>query len=75
MALEDGLVKGDHAKLFDEEGVFARGVIVKVSPTRSVWSIYQLIRPEVIEKSSIVNLKISTPVKVTKDKNENAQSG
>tara|TARA_B100000925_G_scaffold291930_1_gene282597 strand:+ start:5452 stop:6540 length:1089 start_codon:yes stop_codon:yes gene_type:complete len=66
--LEDGLVKGDHAKLFDETGVFARGVIVKVSPTRSVWSLYQLIRPDAIEKSSIANLKISTPVKVTKDK-------
>ena len=66
--LEDGLVKGDHAKFFTEEGVFARGVIVKVSPSRSVWSIYQLIRPEKVEKSFLANIKISTPVKVTQDK-------
>ena len=66
--LEDGLVKGDHAKFFTEDGVFARGVIVKVSPSRSVWSIYQLIKPEKIEKSSLANIKISTPVKVTQDK-------
>ena len=66
--LEDGLVKGDHAKFFNETGVFARAVLVKVSPSRSVWSVYQLIKPDDLTKSLVANLKISTPVKVTADK-------
>ncbi|MAW07926.1 MAG: hypothetical protein CME61_06555 [Halobacteriovoraceae bacterium] len=66
--LEDGLVKGDHAKFFNETGVFARAVLVKVSPSRSVWSVYQLIKPDEITKSLVANLKVSTPVKVTADK-------
>ena len=66
--LEDGLVKGDHAKFFNEVGVFARAVIVKVSPSRSVWSVYQLIKPEELNKAIVANLKISMPVKVTQDK-------
>ena len=66
--LEDGLVKGDHAKFFNEVGVFARAVIVKISPSRSVWSVYQLIKPDELNKSIVANLKISMPVKVTQDK-------
>lgn len=65
--LEDGLAEGDHAKFYVESGVIARGVLVKVSPSRSVWSIYSLSKPEEVILERVVNLKISTPVKLTQD--------
>ncbi len=65
--LEDGLVIGDHAKFFLTDGVIARGLVVKASPSRSVWSLYRIIRIDDIQEQRVVNLKISTPVKVTED--------
>lgn len=65
--LEDGLVVGDHAKFFLTDGVIARGLVVKASPSRSVWSLYRIIRLEDIQEQKVVNLKIATPVKVTSD--------
>lgn len=65
--LEDGLVVGDHAKFFLTTGVVARGVVVKASPSRSIWSVYRLVNPQEIETDKVVNLKISTPVKLTED--------
>ena len=41
--MEDGLVIGDHAKFFLTTGVVARGVVVKASPSRTIWSLYRLI--------------------------------
>lgn len=64
---EDGLIEGDHAKFFLSVGVVARAVTVKVSPTRSVWSIYRLVNAEYIKNDQVMKLKIATPVKVTKD--------
>lgn len=65
--VEDGLVVGDHAKFFITSGVIARGVVLKVSPTRSIWSIYRLVESEEITKDRVLTLKISAPVKVTPD--------
>lgn len=65
--VEDGLTKGDHAKFFLTIGVVARGVVVKVSPTRSVWSIYRLVNADYIKDDQVMKLKITTPVKITKD--------
>lgn len=65
--LEDGLVVGDHAKFFLTKGVIARGVVVKASPSRSIWSIYRIIDADEIQKDSVVNIKISTEVKLTDD--------
>lgn len=65
--LEDGLVVGDHAKFFLTKGVIARGVVVKASPSRSIWSIYRIIDAADIEKNNVVNIKISTEVKLTDD--------
>ena len=65
--LEDGLVLGDHAKFFLPEGVIARGVIVKASPTRSVWSLYRLINPSLIKADTVVEIKIASPVQLTSD--------
>lgn len=65
--LEDGLVVGDHAKFFLTTGVIARGVVVKASPTRSIWSIYRIVNPEKIYKDLAVNIKITNPVEITDD--------
>jgi hypothetical protein len=64
---EDGLVVGDHAKFFITAGVVARGVVEKVSPTRSVWSLYRVVDPEEIVDEKVLNLKIATPAKITDD--------
>ena len=65
--IEDGLVKGDHAKFFLSAGVVARGVIIKLSPTRSVWSIYRIVNKSFLKDEQVMKLKITPPVKITKD--------
>ena len=65
--LEDGLVVGDHAKFFLTTGVIARGMVIKASPTRSVWSLYRIIDGNSIFSDKVVNIKISHPLKVTED--------
>lgn len=64
---EDGLVVGDHAKFFITAGVVARGVAEKVSPSRSVWSLYRIVDTAEITQDKVLNLKIATPVKITED--------
>lgn len=64
---EDGLVVGDHAKFFITAGVVARGVAEKVSPSRSVWSLYRVVDPNEITQDKALNLKIASPVKITDD--------
>lgn len=65
--LEDGLVVGDHAKFFLTTGVIARGVVVKASPTRSIWSVYRIITDNRILPDSVVNIKITKPIQTTTD--------
>jgi hypothetical protein len=64
---EDGLVVGDHAKFFITSGIVARGMVEKVSPSRSIWSIYRIVSNEDIVDNKVLNLKIASPVKVTND--------
>src|SRR5690606_11968702 len=64
---EDGLVEGDHARFMVTAGIVARGMILRVSPTRSVWSIYRLVNADYIVNDSVMTLRITPPVKVTKD--------
>lgn len=68
--IEDAIVKGDHAKFFLTVGVVARGVAVKVSPTRSVWSLYRLVNADYIRDDQVMRLKITPPVKITKDESK-----
>lgn len=65
--IEDGLAKGDHAKFFVSVGVIARGVLIKGSPTRSVWSIYRVVNADFLRKDQVMKLKITPAVKITKD--------
>lgn len=67
---EDGLVEGDHAKFIVTAGIVARGVVVKVSPTRSVWSIYRLVNADFIVNDSVMSVKITPAVKITKDETQ-----
>ena len=67
---EDGLVEGDHAKFIVTAGIVARAVCVKVSPTRSVWSVYRLVNADFILNDSVMSIKITPPVKITKDETQ-----
>ncbi|MBC7538345.1 MAG: hypothetical protein H7281_05965 [Bacteriovorax sp.] len=64
---EDGLAVGDHAKFFITSGVIARGVVEKVSPSRSIWSLYRVVEPAEVTDGKVLNLKIASPVKITDD--------
>ena len=64
---EDGLVVGDQAKFIDQSGVVARGVVEKISPTRSVWSLYSVINPSEMVPEKVLNIKITDPLKLTGD--------
>lgn len=72
--LEDGLVVGDHAKFFITTGVFARAVVIRATPSRSVWSIYRIVKPNEIHRDKVANLKISSPVKLTNDRTKSLQA-
>lgn len=72
--VEDGLVKNNHAKFYVSTGVVARGVVVKVSPTRSVWSLYRIVNNSYIIKDQVLKLKITTELKVTKDESRSLVS-
>jgi opacity protein-like surface antigen len=67
---EDGLVEGDHAKFIVTAGIVARAVCIKVSPTRSVWSVYRLVNADFIVNDSVMTIKIAPPVKITKDETQ-----
>jgi hypothetical protein len=67
---EDGLVEGDHAKFVISSGIVARALCAKVSPTRSVWSVYRLVNADLVIPDAVMTLKITTPVKVTKDESQ-----
>ena len=64
---EDGITVNTHAKFFLTTGVFARGVARKVSPARSIWSVYRIVKPEHIVSQKVANIKISLPIKLTED--------
>lgn len=68
--IEDGLVEGDHARFIVTAGIVARAVCVRVSPTRSVWSVYRLVNADFIVNDSVMSLKITPPVKITKDSSQ-----
>lgn len=67
---EDGLVEGDHARFIVTAGIVARAVCIKVAPTRSVWSVYRLVNADFIVNDSVMTIKITPPVKITKDESQ-----
>jgi hypothetical protein len=67
---EDELKVGDHAKFSIPSGWIARGVCVKASPSRSVWSIYRFYNQEKLTSQLAVTLKISSPISLTNDESK-----
>ncbi|MDC0255136.1 hypothetical protein OAK75_09555 [Bacteriovoracales bacterium] len=65
---DDGLEVDDHAKFYlTSTGVVARAVVKKVSPTRTVWSLYRLVNEAEIDNGRALQLKIVSAVKLTAD--------
>lgn len=64
---EHGLRVGDHAKISLPSGMVARGVVVKMSPGRSVWSLYRFFDVGKIATNMVYTFKIAEPVKLTSD--------
>ena len=52
---------------FSPLGVIARGVAAKVGPSRSLWSMYRLVKPDEIDVDKVVNIKVTEPVQLTTD--------
>ena len=68
---EEGIKIGDHAKFSNpENGYFARGTVSRVSPTRSVWSLYRIIKPEALVENTVITLKTASEVKLTRDESK-----
>lgn len=55
--LEDGMFKGSHIKLTSEDGFIARGISLKSSMTVSYVKIYRVVRPELVSKDTLYDLK------------------
>ena len=64
---EDGLKLEDHAKFSLPEGILARAVLIRISPGRSVWSIYKFYQKEKVMDNVIVTVKTTPPLKLTQD--------
>ncbi|MCB9093531.1 MAG: hypothetical protein H6621_00560 [Halobacteriovoraceae bacterium] len=62
-----GLVVEDHAKFYVTEGVVARAVLVETSKKRSVWSVYRVLNPDLLNANEVMNLKITPKAKLSKD--------
>ena len=68
---EEGVKMGDHAKISNPvDGYFARAVASRVSPTRSVWSLYRILNEKPIIANAVITIKAASKVKLTKDESK-----
>ncbi len=65
--IEDGIMEGDHGKFYRTTGVFARGIAVNVSPSRSIWSLYRVVDKAEMGVDAVMNLKSDVVPKITDD--------
>lgn len=63
----DQFTLGMHAKFSTDASIVARGVVVELSDNRSIWSLYRISTPDLVESDVVLNVKISEPVKITSD--------
>ena len=68
---EDGLKLDVHAKFSLPEGILARAILVRISPGRSVWSVYKFYRKDKVMENVIVTAKTTPPLKLTRDASKN----
>jgi hypothetical protein len=65
---EDGLKKGDQAKFYRiEKNIIARAIVIKVSATRSLWSVFKYRHKKIIKKNVSLILTITRPLPLTND--------
>lgn len=67
---ENGIVKDIHAKISIPTGMIARAVVVKVSPSRSVWSVYRIFDKSKIAAQTVATFKVASPVRLTTDESK-----
>lgn len=54
---EDGIFKKDHIMITNKEGFIARGICIKTSMMISHWKIYRVVRPELMTKDVIYQMR------------------
>jgi hypothetical protein len=65
---EDGLKKGDQAKFYrNEKSIIARAIVIKVSATRSLWSVFNYRFKKIIKKNVSLILTITKKILLTND--------
>lgn len=65
---EHGVQVGLHARFSTpQDGYFARAVVIRSSPSRSVWSVYRIPKSGVLRENLVATVKIATPATVTDD--------
>jgi len=65
---EDGLKKGDQAKFYrNKKSIIARAIVIKVSATRSLWSVFNYRYKKIIKKNVSLILTITKPIPLTND--------
>lgn len=67
---ENGLKEELHAKISLPTEIIARAVIVKLSPSRSVWSVYRIFKKDKIEPQTVATFKIASAVRLTNDESK-----
>ena len=67
---EAGLEVGNHAKISLPGGMAARAVVVKLAPTRSVWSVYRFVDKDKLVPQTVATFKITSAVKLTSDESK-----
>lgn len=55
--LEDAIYRNDHIKLTNDNGFIARGICIKVTMLASHWKIYRVVRPELVSKDTIYQMR------------------
>ncbi len=67
---EHGLGMDQHAKLSLPNGVVARAVVVRIAPSRSVWSVYRFYAKESLTAKTVYTFKISSAIELTTDESK-----
>lgn len=65
--LEDGVFKASHVKLTSKDGFIARGISLKSSMMISYVKIYRVVRPELVSKDTLYDLKDMHQSEIPKD--------
>jgi hypothetical protein len=68
--IEHGLVLDQHAKVSLTTGLVARAVVVRLAPSRSVWSIYRFYAKDKVTPKTVYTFKISSPIELTTDESK-----